>query len=422
MLTIDTVAQQTIHVDVEYYNQEHRNLLSEYPTVDKIDSLVAGSVSLPFSEFLTYYLFERKRYGKIGYRDYRELTDKIDRAWNDLEDWVNFTDGSLSRSSDSGSPLKGMSERIGEAIALSVINKIHDLHEADWNKIPELPGRHGQSTFDYEQGLCGASDGEYIVQVECKGSMADTLSSQSQSIRNHANSIIKKKGKIRALESQSQYKYPADIRYGAIGAIDATGPTRCWLLDPPAEGSENARIFRLLSRLRFIQNWLAFLSGRSQISASLSTRIMALGELPDPFLLNQIPLLNGRGLEFESVRYYLFAANQRFQHLCRISDGPGIGTLIRMSKNKLFFVGIQGKLLEIAIDQDFEQILSYADPGGTVLKRVLCSIPVGRARSMELSSLVDRYQESGGYYRFSAVGNLFFGRGGAIFGVVVPED
>lgn len=81
-----------------------------------------------------------------------------------------------------------MSEKVGESIGLSVINRIHDLHEADWDRIPIHSGIRGFQTFDFKSTLpMSASDGKTLVQTETKGTLIDDASEINANVRTLAD-------------------------------------------------------------------------------------------------------------------------------------------------------------------------------------------------------------------------------------------
>lgn len=59
-----------------------------------------------------------------------------------------------------------ISEHVGEAVGLSVMNRIHDITEADWRIIPARSGRAAKPSFDFQL----ASDNHHLIEVENKGS------------------------------------------------------------------------------------------------------------------------------------------------------------------------------------------------------------------------------------------------------------
>jgi hypothetical protein len=92
----------TIKVAVEFYNEAEKKKLLKYPTHAVMESLVKTGLAIPTEEFLTYYLFHKKRPGKEGWRDYNEVGRKIGRALAELSEWVDFNGNSISTPDDLG--------------------------------------------------------------------------------------------------------------------------------------------------------------------------------------------------------------------------------------------------------------------------------------------------------------------------------
>lgn len=413
--------QQPIHVDVAYYDDTEKRKLSAYPTAQKLSQLVSTDLQVNAAQFLTYYLFYRKRPGKLGYRNYAAIGAHIDQALIELDGWVDYVDGSLVSACDAVPQDKAVTERIGEAGALCVASRIHDLHEADWQKIPEHRGPHSFPTFDYRFDTATASDGTYVIQVEAKGTAVEDSSILTASAKVQKARIDKKKERIQLLEAEDSYPYPADLRYGVLCAIGRTGRLRCWLTDPPSEGSPDARRYRLLARLQFMFDWISVLNGRSQLAASLGTRLLALYGLKNPFELEGMPLVRGNGEPFEIPRYARFERPQgMFAHMCRVTDGPAVGTLVKSPGGQLFFIGVQRQIYEMVARQDFEAILNYREPGGTTMKQVDCVIPWGRAKRMGIAEFDEEQRRDHAYVRFRSSALLHYGEGSSVFGIVTP--
>ncbi len=70
-----------------------------------------------------------------------------------------------------------------------MVNKVHGLSRADWNKLDEIRGAEPKKTFDYEIG----SDCENIIHIENKGSLVEDNSIKHQNISNHKSNIVDKK-------------------------------------------------------------------------------------------------------------------------------------------------------------------------------------------------------------------------------------
>ncbi|MDZ7759637.1 MAG: hypothetical protein U5L00_05225 [Desulfovermiculus sp.] len=359
----------TVSIAVDFFDDKERDKLSTYKTYTRIQELVQDGVHISTAQFLTYYLFHKKRPGKPSYRNYSELGLRTSRAAADLEDWVYHQDGTLVSAHDADPQDSAIIERIGEATALSVVGQVHDLHEADWDHMPEHRGRGGIPIFDYEHEVNIASDGNITVQVEAKGTHLGKSSGITKNVQAQKKKIDKKKAKIEYNEKINRYPYLVDIRYGVISAIGSKAPLQCWLTDPPAGDEGDSRRYRLMARLHFILDWISFLKPRSPFTASLTTLLSALEQLADPFELSSNPLLNANGEEFFVEGLDLFGeVPPILANMSRVTDGPTVGTVIQSTEGRLFFVGVQSSLFRMAATQDFESILTYRDLGGVVWK------------------------------------------------------
>jgi hypothetical protein len=277
-------------------------------------------------------------------------------------------------------------------------------------------------TFDYEYPTSTASDATHMIQVESKGTVVDDSSIISDPIRRRKALIDAKKEKIRLREQAGSYPHPAGLRYGVICALGRTGPLHCWLTDPPPMEGADPRKFRLLARLQYIRDWISFLSKRSQLAASLATRLRALHALADPFVLANVPLLRDDNEPYEIPPFDSMGRRSGLPGtLCQVTDGPAVGTLLRLTRGELLFLGVQRKLYEMAAEQNFAEILSYRETHGSVEKRVHCVLPRGRAQRMHLERLHETSRGPSAYVRFAATGVLHYSPGGAVFGVVAPE-
>lgn len=275
------VPSQQLHIDVDYYSEDERLKLSRYPTAPQIAKVVASGCDVSAAQFLTYYLFHKKRPGKPGYRTYAELGAKVGRALAELDEWVEFRNNAIVSVPDAVPQDRALTERVGEAAALCVVSRIHDLHEADWERIPEHPGRNGIPTYDYRYVVPTASDGTRLIQVEAKGTSVEDNKTLAPAVRTQKHNIDLKKKDIRDREATGRYPYPADLRYGIVSALGQGQSLRCLLVDPPSESGQDPRRHRLLARLRFMYEWVSFLSPRSQFASSFATRLMSSAALCD---------------------------------------------------------------------------------------------------------------------------------------------
>ena len=73
-------------MEIDYYSQAEKDTLLNYPSAAEIQALVANGINIPITEFLTYYLFHRRRPGKLGWQDYNHIAQHIGSALAYLDD------------------------------------------------------------------------------------------------------------------------------------------------------------------------------------------------------------------------------------------------------------------------------------------------------------------------------------------------
>ena len=419
LLKIEDIKQGFVEVVVEYYDQNEKNNLQKYSSANAIESTLASRLKIPIPEFLTYYLFHRKRPSLTNLANYQQLSQNIYRSLNDLEDFIEFNGTSIIKPLNAGTQIEHITEHIGESIGLSLINRIHTLTEADWDKIPESHGRNAVRTFDYQ---IAASDGRNIIQLEAKGSSVDDNRNKTAPIYTHKENIVSKKKDI--IEKGKKYPYPASIRYGTITAVDSrkNGAVKCWLLDPDSqEISKGPKRFRLLSRMHFLYDWISFLGPQSQLATALSNRITDLETIQNPFELDGKPLLNSNN---EPFYFRPFDYSRRhaswFTNKSKVTDGPAGGIIFQLSKNTLFFLGIFENLLSLAADQDFEKILEYKHKyPGSILKNVECVINKNRFHEFDIpGTLLNKENNKLRRIHFELKGQLHYSQEGIVFGLL----
>jgi len=420
------IPQENIAVTVDYYSDEERDKLLDYSSREGIKEVIKTGVKIPTAEFLTYYLFHRKRPGKPGYRRYSELGDKIWRSLIDLEDWVKFNGTSIYTAEDVEKQDTGITERIGESVGLSVINRIHGLTEADWDKIPEKSGKGAYPVFDYKEkgSNLTASKGETFIQVETKGSMAEDNREKTDAIRTHKSNIKDKKKKIKILEQEDRYPFKANLRYGIITVMDnrKNGTLRSLLVDPDSnELKITPSKLQLLNRMRFLYELICFISPRSQLSSSLATRTSSLSILEDPYMLNKLPLRKGNGEEFkfepsDVVKGQLCSF---FLNKSRIIDEPVGGAILKLSNKFLFFFGIWEELVIQAAEQNFEEILKFKTTPVSRIKMIECIVSEAQFEKFDIpEGLIDSQKKGDRYRVFRLKGQLHYSKEGIVFGIL----
>lgn len=402
--------KETLRIDVDYYDDHHRAALQSYPSAEGIESVVADPVDLPVDEFLTYFLFHRARTGSRRFAGYAQVRQMITVACGALQEILKLNHGVLSLEEDVRRLPREITEHVGESIALSVVNRIHGLIEADWLPIEEGPkGR----TFDFE---CG-SNGSQIIQVEAKGCVVENNSVKSAPVSKAKGDIEDKKAALG--------KHPANVlRYGVITAISKTGQSlRSWLLDPtPDDPPKSPEDFRLLARLHFLR-WIIWLvSPRSHLATALATRINALRELPDPDRFSGVPLLqaDGKPFEFGGLHSGFDSYSSFFATRSRVAGGSAGGIVIPMEAgDALLFVGLREQVVDLAVGQNFRDIAAYRAERAIIGKSVDCVVPKGEFRRMNLrGDELPEFVDGGSYVYFKLTGSLVYTPDGLIFGAL----
>lgn len=421
---IDTAFQsKSISVSVSFYDDSEKEKLLKYPTSEQLEAVTANTLEIPFSEFLTYYLFHRKGRGVSLYENYEAIAKRIHTAWSDLEGFIEHNGKSLCTAAGVTDALPGVSEHIGEAIGLSVIGRVHKLTDADWSPIPQLKGPKSRR-FDFQI----ASDGQNIVQVENKGSSVDDNTTiRDQKIINQYKDIVEKKLALNNMPEGKRDPYPASLRYGTITAVDPRkdGEIKCWLTDPDPEFIDaNPKHMRLLSRMRFLRDCVRLISPRSQLATALATRCADLEQLRDPYELNKVPLRRGNNEEFEYRKFLESGEGYGFfSSKSRISAAlPAGGTLLPCSDSgKLVFFGIQETLTVLAAEQDFDAITTYRSEPKTMEQQIACRVTKNQFDKLGHvipQDLID--WKGGGYVGFRLSGLIHYSGAGLVFGFLDP--
>jgi len=241
---------------------------------------------------------------------------------------------------------------------------------------------------------------------------------------NHKASIIEKKVRIHNLESAKTYPYTSDLRYGTITVLDcrSNSTVKCLLLDPePTSLDIPSTKLRLINRMRFLRDWMSFISPRSQMAAALSTRVADLETISNPFELDNVPLLKGIGEPFNLVPTPdgMGETLGFLSYRSRVKDGPSCGIVTQISNDALFFLGIRDELAVLSNKQDFDSILSYKALTATIPKTIQCVFHKRRFEKLKLpDTLIKDTSKSGDYYRFLLKGMLHYSQEGLVFGVL----
>ena len=409
--------RKKISVSVEYYNDVHRQKLNRYASCSEIQTIVNDGVRIPLAEFLTYYWFHLKGSGLSGFENYSAIESEFSENLAYLRRFVGFSGSLMTVKAGAQRLPNEVIEHIGESVALSVVNRIHGLTQADWSRIDTSSK---DKSLDFEL----ASDGKNLIQVEAKGHFTKSgTNTAKKGLWEKLKDIEAKKLDVRA---KSQHLHSV-LLYGAIVSFGAPSPEeiRCWICDPPAEEMEiDPRAFRLVSRMRFLRDFITLISPKSAFSAALSTRTAALEALSNPFLLDGVPLKRGSGYPFNYRPLNSWARKHSsfMTTKSRVRDFPAGGIVFELSDSELFLIGIREELLNMAANQDFGAILDYRVEPYSESHEVDCAYSQTRFELSRLPAIIPEAKKgSDGYYRFSLSGELHFSDAGLVFGILPLE-
>jgi hypothetical protein len=406
-----------IEVDVAYYDENQAAALRKYPTVEAMERLVSGSVSIPRSEFLTYFLFHRKGRGIRGYESASEIRQRVHVASSWIQDILSLEGRSIRVRSEVGHPPSDIIEHAGEALGLSIVSRIHGLTEADWVPIGRIRKGPVRTVFDYENAF--VEDG--VVQVENKGRFVSNSSEREMPVVEAKAKIVEKKTRISEAQSQGTYPRFAARRYGTIAALDRRpdGRARVWLVDPESVGPDrDPRIDKVLARLGFLHQVIGLVSPRASLTTALANRISDLEAAADPTNLDGKPLVNAQGRPFDFLASgKAWGSSSFFASKSTVADGPTGGVLVQPFPNDLFFFGIMEDVLRLAAGQEFADILRYKREGGSAVKEINCLVSETQLRLLQIPrSIAQDFVKRGSYYEFRRRGLIHYSGGGIAFG------
>jgi hypothetical protein len=291
-----------------------------------------------------------------GFRTYRELCSRITHRLGDIDDFLSFNNESVQAIMTGNDLMQtSITERIGVALGLCVINKIHGLSFADWKKIPTVPGRNGHPTFDFEIPI--ASTGTSFIQVENKGSAIADNSLKTGSVPAHYNSIQDKKDYVRKEEAKRSIPIHQNYYYGTIGVLDnnENSKAKVWLIDPPAfEIEMKPYKYKLLARLRYYLDEFKNIGVNTKIINALGKRIEEIEDSSQYIKFDNVPL------DYKYPRaFHLFMDGKMF---AAVDNNEAFGRIfiVEHKKNSFpYLIAFPKALMRIIILQNFNSILEY---------------------------------------------------------------
>jgi hypothetical protein len=390
------------------YDASHGAKLAAYPTAFAIHELFKNGANVPVPEFLTYFLFHRIRSNDSRNPNFKAVREKIAIAYGMLDDFVRLDDGALFVEEGVQNLPTHVTEYIGDACTLSLMNRVHGLTEADWLPIVGPPG---QKILDYQY----ASDGKHVVQVEAKGAVVDQAKQKSAVVSRAKHDIELKKA--------SPASSAVALKYGVIAGIPrVVEKTHCWLMDPePDQPPKSARDLQLLSRMGFLRWIIWLISPHSHVATALQTRTRDLSLIRDPYELNRAPITESSGepIAYREVPYGGESYSPFFATRSRVLGGQAGGVVVPAKDHRsLLFIGMRTKLLQLAVEQDFDALTSYRAPETTSRKTVECVVPRGELSNFGLTDPTRGSVRKEQYVRFDVEGFLNYSREGIVFGTL----
>jgi hypothetical protein len=412
-----------IQLSIEYYNETQQHSFRSFPNIEYLDNIVKNGIAISKDEFLAYMMFTEQM-ERDGFRTYTELQNRIQRRLGDIEDFLSFNNSSIQSKFNGIEMMQaGFTERIGVALGLCVINKIHRLTAADWKKIPEVPGKKGHPTLDFE--LPVASTGTSFIQVENKGSVTENNNRKGSSIQNHYNKIQQKKSYVRQQEADLQIPIYKNLYYGTIGILDGRTDSKAkvLLIDPPAfEIDMEHSKYKLIARLRYYLDEFNTIGIKETITRPLENRISEIMNSDNYLNYSNIPLVSSRFSD--SVSFYL---NTDSNTEAIVDTNEAFGRFYEIEseeKPALYVIAFTKAILRMIIRQDFDGVLNYTYEPNFINENVTILLrskePIEQFMSSEeiRFRLNERGKGRRRYYEATYYGRISHDSSGRIFGII----
>lgn len=347
---------ENFYIDINFYNDEHKNLLGSYPypkeQISKMKVMVLTPLKIDPVDFLTYYLFHNKKHNPVKFPNKLEVSKFINHAFDSISIFFGLQNGSLRGLPNVLSAENSVVEHIGDAIGMIVISELHELISADWEVIPITK----EKDFDFSI----SSTGNYFVQIETKGSFVKNNKNKPSTINNHRKSIIDKKDYIR--KSGRNHHFPINVMYGVIASIDsvATHNLQCWLLDPPpSDINYDPMTYKYLSRISFASKFINLISPDSQLTESIKNRVKEINIFSDYSSLNSSPLLkrNGSGFFIYDGKVPDFFYKKLI--IENNNNKVGGGSWFHLNDSAVFFIGLTADFVKLIARHNVDEIIGF---------------------------------------------------------------
>lgn len=403
-----------LKLSVDYYNAAEKKLFQSYPNYKVLSGILKSEFTISEAELVSYMMFTEQA-NVDGWRTYPELKERVQYRLGDIEDILDFKQGSIqTKQSSLRMNASKMTERIGVSLGINVINKIHGLTEADWAITDDIfiNGKRVKD-FDYEISL--ASDGTKFIQVENKGAVNEDNSYKTPSVSEHYSSIKKKKKCIREREQPKGESKNQNLYYGTISVLDNQNTAKVWLVDPTALDIEwSPRKFKLISRLIYYSKVFAEIGVHDRFKVALNNRIFKLIESKEINIFDNVPLE-------VSLKTYTYI---KYNNFVNINSKEALGTFFFINNNKgnsLFILALTKVIIRFVLLQKFDEILNYNYNHAELSERVSIELMAKlnkESEEFEFSSNKFVFDEKRKRYFYQVYQKLYSTSSGRIFGKI----
>jgi hypothetical protein len=344
-----------VKVEVSYYSETHRRKIRKslpsrkghLPEHDEV-------ITIPASEFLTYWLFEDKDENDPLSCSYEVLSKSVQDTLPDLKRQFEHSEGDVrALAKKKGTERPGdISTRLGVCVGLAVTNRLLGLTRADWSKVEKTYAKKRKNskkaTEEKRMDYFLTTTENIYVALENKGSILNNNRLKA-GLQAHVESIKAKKVSIRK-------KQKAQPLIGAIAVADSRDDStlKCWLLDPPQDLPTDLDpvLFRVIARLSYYGGLLRCVFPRWHgLHRALKQRIQSLRKTG-----------NWQGYSGMPLRYpmeQLIRANWKGESKPQAWSGNGLwaGLVKPCGSDHLLFAGVSEKWVELVLKQDLSRLL-----------------------------------------------------------------
>ncbi len=389
-------AYPPIHLDVKYGSDHDRKSLESLPVCENMSTVVRNGIAVPVEQFIGNGLYREPRAThRLGSRALRGLV--ADRMGK-IIDYFDLSSGTVrSRSTAGHDNLAEVTELIGVAGAISVVDALYGTTAADWQR---LRSTSNDKTLDFER----ISNGTLTATVEAKARLKqENLSKAAASIR------------AKKLAHQNRFSEPL---FGIV-TVPGQHPGRnavCHLYDPESPlPAENPKKYQIVNRLLFYYRVLSSFS-ESFLLQAIAQRIRDLEALPDHSLLDGVPLVNRHGDKM-TVPSSIEQATAGMPRLELVGD-----LYYDVRRKSFLLFGLRRSAVEVIIAQTFSRIGAYQDDAPLTLAQETTVIASVSRKQLELSATGSFRTRESGRVDVKLKGNVFTTSAGVAIGEFSRSD